>query len=255
MKVIESNAGLLSNFEVLELLRQQGAAKGPLGGSVTPCEYKVYEYLVETPAGTQTKEVLQEFVKEVKSFKLMEAERLQSVNLRPSTAVEVHLIVEDCDERLSSEAVDALIQTVERVIPNKSSEGGVQSTGIAIRPPITTHVLDVSLGKPGAGIDVKLERCIAGEGENSSWDLLGSSNTNSDGRCEPLMEISNHVQAGTYRLTFETGKYVERTHGEGKAVFCPYVHVVFEVQPHQVSEHFHVPLLFAPYSYTTYRGS
>ncbi|KAL3688598.1 hypothetical protein R1sor_014907 [Riccia sorocarpa] len=115
---IESNAGLLSNFEVLELLRQRGAAKGPLGGSITPSEYKVYEYLVETPAGTQTKEVLQEFVKEVKSFKLMEAERLQSVNLRPSTAVEVHLIVEDCDERLSSEAVDALIQTVERVIPS-----------------------------------------------------------------------------------------------------------------------------------------
>ncbi|KAL3688599.1 hypothetical protein R1sor_014908 [Riccia sorocarpa] len=138
---------------------------------------------------------------------------------------------------------------------DKSSEGGVQSTGTAIRPPITTHVLDVSLGKPGAGIDVKLERCIAGEGENSSWDLVGSSNTNSDGRCEQLMEISNHVEAGTYRLTFDTGKYVERTQGEGKAVFYPYVHVVFVVQPHQVSEHFHVPLLFAPYSYTTYRGS
>ncbi|KAL2630672.1 hypothetical protein R1flu_015358 [Riccia fluitans] len=117
MKVLESNAGLLSNLEVLELLRQRGAAKGPLGGSITPVEYKVYEYLIETPAGTQTREAIQEFVKEAKTFKLMEAERLQSVNLRPATAVEVHLIVEDCDERLSSEAVDALIETVERIIP------------------------------------------------------------------------------------------------------------------------------------------
>ncbi|KAL2630667.1 hypothetical protein R1flu_015353 [Riccia fluitans] len=134
-------------------------------------------------------------------------------------------------------------------------EGGARVTQAVLRPPITTHVLDVSLGRPGAGIDVKLERCVAGEGENSRWDFIGSSVTNSDGRCGQLMEISDHVQAGTYRLTFETGNYLLRTQGEGKPVFYPYVHVVFQVQPHQVSEHFHVPLLFSPYSYTTYRGS
>ncbi|BBN09687.1 DNA-directed RNA polymerase III subunit RPC9 [Marchantia polymorpha subsp. ruderalis] len=118
MKVLESNAGLLSNLEVLELLQKRGAAKGPLGGSISPAEYKVYEFLVDTPAGTQTRAALEEFVKEVKVFKLTEAERLQSVNLRPATAVEVHLIVEDCDERLSGEQVDSLIETVDRVLPS-----------------------------------------------------------------------------------------------------------------------------------------
>ncbi|BBN09679.1 5-hydroxyisourate hydrolase [Marchantia polymorpha subsp. ruderalis] len=128
----------------------------------------------------------------------------------------------------------------------------------ALRPPITTHVLDVSLGKPGAGIDVKLERSI--EGANNLWEFIGTSATDSDGRAGPLMEKSNRIQAGTYRLTFETGNYLSKTEkvaasGKGKSVFYPFVHVVFQVQPHQVFEHFHVPLLFSPYSYTTYRGS
>ncbi|KAG6549255.1 hypothetical protein Mapa_009241 [Marchantia paleacea] len=128
----------------------------------------------------------------------------------------------------------------------------------ALRPPITTHVLDVSLGKPGAGIDVKLERGV--EGENTLWEFIGTSATDSDGRSGPLMEKSNRIQAGTYRLTFETGNYLLRTEkgatsAKGKSVFYPFVYVVFQVQPHQVFEHFHVPLLFSPYSYTTYRGS
>jgi hypothetical protein len=109
--------GLLSNFEVRDLLRKRGADKGPLGGSITVGECKVYEFLAETPAGTQTKGNIEEFVAGVKAFNLTDAEKLQSINLRPSTAVEVHLIVEDCDERLSNSQVDRFIGTVTGTLP------------------------------------------------------------------------------------------------------------------------------------------
>jgi 5-hydroxyisourate hydrolase/2-oxo-4-hydroxy-4-carboxy-5-ureidoimidazoline decarboxylase len=139
-------------------------------------------------------------------------------------------------------------------------------TAGAVRPPITTHVLDVSLGVPGVGIDVLLEKSdtstVTGEDTNSFtgdgfWSKIGSSVTNSDGRSGPLMANSNFLEAGRYRLTFKTGEYFLRTSKtkDGISGFYPYICVILEVKPSQVAEHFHVPLLIAPYSYTTYRGS
>ena len=122
------------------------------------------------------------------------------------------------------------------------------------RPPITTHVLDVSIGKPGANIGVELDIWKdLSEGEISGeWINLGSSITNSDGRSGPLIPPSNNVMTGRYRLTFNTGTYFQKL---GIVSFYPYVSVVFEIKPSQISEHFHVPVLLSPFSYTTYRGS
>ncbi|CAM6013256.1 unnamed protein product [Sphagnum balticum] len=111
---LEANAGLLSNCEALQLLQSRGADKG---FGVTAAECKVYDYLVKTPAGSQTREGLQEFFKGAEEYKLTKAEYLQASNLRPSTAVEVHLIVEDCDERLSSALVDKFLGMIDETLP------------------------------------------------------------------------------------------------------------------------------------------
>ncbi|KAL4178525.1 hypothetical protein AMTRI_Chr13g82740 [Amborella trichopoda] len=123
------------------------------------------------------------------------------------------------------------------------------------RPPITTHVLDVSVGRPGVGIEVSLEKW---EGSGSlgfsnaqnvdGWSLLGASVTDSDGRSGRLLPVVDRVPNGYYRISFNTGKYL-------KAGFFPYVSIVFEIKETQVLEHFHVPLLLSPYSFSTYRGS
>jgi 5-hydroxyisourate hydrolase/2-oxo-4-hydroxy-4-carboxy-5-ureidoimidazoline decarboxylase len=136
-----------------------------------------------------------------------------------------------------------------------------------LRPPITTHVLDVAVGKPGSGIDVALHlwtpnsasagssRADANEA-HGFWAPVGNSVTNSDGRSGPLMTPSSHLQPGTYRITFHTAAYLARVHGNSEgSVFYPYAMVVFEVEPSQAGEHFHIPLLLAPYSFSTYRGS
>ncbi|CAK9209876.1 unnamed protein product [Sphagnum jensenii] len=111
---LEANAGLLTNCEALQLLQSRGADKG---FGVTAAECKVYDYLVKTPAGSQTREGLQEFFKGAEEYKLTKAEYLQASNLRPSTAVEVHLIVEDCDERLSSALVDQFLGMIDETLP------------------------------------------------------------------------------------------------------------------------------------------
>lgn len=109
---------------------------------------------------------------------------------------------------------------------------------------LTTHVLDTSRGRPGAGIQVELFR-VGGE-------RLGAAVTNADGRCDgPLLEGEAFL-AGEYELVFHAGAYF-RNQGDGNAEFLDQVVIRFRVE--NVTEHYHVPLLLAPFGYTTYRGS
>ncbi|KAM7508907.1 hypothetical protein LguiA_019360 [Lonicera macranthoides] len=123
------------------------------------------------------------------------------------------------------------------------------------RPPITTHVLDVAHGSPVAGIEVHLEMqktdqnsSILNDNNTNHWILQGSSTTDKDGRSGQLMNITDALNPGIYRISFNTGKY----NPDG---FFPYVSIVFEIRESQKWEHFHVPLLLSPFSYSTYRGS
>ncbi|KAL6878424.1 hypothetical protein ACP4OV_012594 [Aristida adscensionis] len=136
---------------------------------------------------------------------------------------------------------------------NKAPEitGGSNRT----RPPITTHVLDVARGSPASGIEVHLEKwkdvsCPPSYSNKdlNRWATLGTSVTNSDGRSGQLMDIVDNVAPGFYRISFNTSKYAP-------SGFFPYVSIIFEIKENQTAEHFHVPLLHAPFSFTTYRGS
>ena len=112
---------------------------------------------------------------------------------------------------------------------------------------ITTHVLDTSSGRPAEGVPVLLERADpAGEG----WEVVGRGLTDADGRQRDLAPNGRRLAGGTYRLTFDTGAYFTRT---GRQAFFPQVSVVFAIE--EGDEHQHVPLLLAPYGYSTYRGS
>ena len=110
---------------------------------------------------------------------------------------------------------------------------------------ITTHVLDVSLGRPAAGVPVLLEvQLPAGQ-----WQEEGRGATDADGRLKDLGG-GKPLANGVYRLTFATGAYFAAHKIAG---FYPQVSVVFEVRDTQ--EHYHVPLLLSPFGYSTYRGS
>ncbi|RZB99165.1 hypothetical protein D0Y65_021871 [Glycine soja] len=64
MKILDANAGPLTNFEVLDFLRSKGASKDPTSviAKVAQSEYKVYDYLVDTAASVQTRESTNEFL-------------------------------------------------------------------------------------------------------------------------------------------------------------------------------------------------
>lgn len=110
---------------------------------------------------------------------------------------------------------------------------------------ITTHVLDTALGRPAAGVPVRLERR-----EGDGWSVLGEGATDDDGRLKGLAPSSSALDTGTYRIRFDTGAYFETRGLDG---FYPEATIVFEVR--DGGEHYHVPLLLSPFGYSTYRGS
>ena len=109
---------------------------------------------------------------------------------------------------------------------------------------ITTHVLDLALGRPAAGVPIILERATS-----EGWDVIGAGLTDGDGRLRTLIPAGAPVVYGRYRIRFDTAAYFAATAQVG---FYPYVEVVFELgEP----GHAHVPLLVSPFGYSTYRGS
>lgn len=130
---------------------------------------------------------------------------------------------------------------------------------MASKSPITCHVLDSSIGKPAQGVKVQLLApsvqdavTVAPSSSHggSAWVGIGTSVTNADGRCLDLLSPDLALQPGIYQIVFETKEYFERT---GRKSFYPFVQITFSIE--NPAEHYHVPLLISPFSYTTYRGS
>ena len=100
------------------------------------------------------------------------------------------------------------------------------------QPTISTHVLDTQHGRPAQGVAVAL---YGPEGE-----LAGEGTTDSDGRIRRL--ASGYLREGEYRIEFALD-----------APFFRHAALTFSVD--DTSRSYHVPLLLAPYSISSYRGS
>ena len=114
---------------------------------------------------------------------------------------------------------------------------------------LTTHVSDTAKGCPGSAMQVRLYRIVDGQSE-----LLSEIVTNSDGRCDSPILAADDFKMGKYELVFEAGDYFRRsgTLGSGPS-FVEDVVIRFVISDE--SDHYHVPLIVSPYSFSTYRGS
>jgi 5-hydroxyisourate hydrolase len=113
------------------------------------------------------------------------------------------------------------------------------------QPTISTHVLDVESGRPAAGVHVSLYKL----GEDDRPIRLTQALTDADGRIRDLLE--RPMSMGDYRLEFALAGRTGPD-GSGNRFFQ---RVAVDIRVDDVGRSYHVPLLLAPYSMTTYRGS
>ncbi|KAF9041735.1 transthyretin [Hymenopellis radicata] len=111
------------------------------------------------------------------------------------------------------------------------------------KSPITCHILDSSSGRPAPNVEIRLQQFEKA--------------TEEDGRCLDLLppienseETKRTITPGLYKIVFKVKDYFEN---KGQKCFYPWVEITFELE--KPTEHYHIPLLISPYSFTTYRGS
>ncbi|KAF3168552.1 hypothetical protein TWF225_011730 [Orbilia oligospora] len=120
-------------------------------------------------------------------------------------------------------------------------------------PPITCHVLDTASGAPAASVPVTLSLLspsVAALSSSPEPTQVAMASTNADGRITAWSSDFKIENGQVYKLRFETWEYFKGN------TFFPYVEVTFVVNMEKDGrDHYHVPVLLAPWSYSTYRGS
>ena len=115
---------------------------------------------------------------------------------------------------------------------------------------LSTHVLDTMHGCPAAGMQVTLYQTHGEQATLVRRLILNADGRNPDG---PLYDNAS-LRAGTYRLVFEVRAYfLSKGVALPEPAFLDRVPLDFGIA--HIDQHYHVPLLVSPWSYSTYRGS
>ncbi len=113
---------------------------------------------------------------------------------------------------------------------------------------LSTHVLDLTVGRPAAGLRLELRRVAPRPA------LLKTAVTNSDGRTDTPLLGPDEIEAGSYQIEFHVADYfASKGAAHQKVPFLDVVPVRFGISDPSWS--YHVPLLVTPFAYSTYRGS
>jgi 5-hydroxyisourate hydrolase len=105
---------------------------------------------------------------------------------------------------------------------------------------LSTHVLDLTTGKPAAGMQIALY-------DRTRDTLVKTVNTNADGRTDAPLLAGDELEMHDYELLFHVGTYFH------DKTFLDRVPIRFHIADATAS--YHVPLLCTPWAYSTYRGS
>jgi 5-hydroxyisourate hydrolase len=115
---------------------------------------------------------------------------------------------------------------------------------------LSTHVLDIMHGKPAVGMGVALYRTDEGGAQRIKQFILDQDGRNPDG----LLIGQTELTRGTYRLVFDVAAYFKAC-----GLYLPEPNflnqVILDFGVALPEQHYHVPLLVSPWSYSTYRGS
>ncbi|KAF0488440.1 DNA-directed RNA polymerase III subunit RPC9-like [Gigaspora margarita] len=128
MQIIDKRNAMLSNYEVLALLREMDEKQREQANSnpnvkfaenLKTIQFEVIQNLSssESPSSTQTPEQIETTLTQLKNYNLTKSEKLQFINLRPQSIAELELIIEDCEDRFGMDTLRELIYIIGSNLP------------------------------------------------------------------------------------------------------------------------------------------
>ena len=118
MEILDENAGLLSNFEVLQVVKEVNLELSVIKNKFSDEHMfinteKVEKFLGKSPCSQQTPERIKSFLQVLSKYKLKSSEKLQILNTCPMKPVDLHILIEECDTRFSDEEVDTILKLIQ----------------------------------------------------------------------------------------------------------------------------------------------
>ena len=132
MEITNKSAALLSNYEVFKLLKETKEVQDlkyknsnkqqNIDKHLPTIVYESLKYLEKTACINYTKEIIEQFLINCGKHQLTKAEKLQLLNQRPATAVELQLLIENSEERFTLEQMDELLEFINSSLPSQNQE-------------------------------------------------------------------------------------------------------------------------------------
>ncbi|PBC31526.1 DNA-directed RNA polymerase III subunit RPC9 [Apis cerana cerana] len=124
-RALKECSAYLSNYEVLNILQSIKANKKQKmkQNQLASITYQTIRYLENTSCKIQSPEKIKDFLRAMEPFKLTKCEILTLLNVCPKTPLEIQLIVEDSEDRLTDEEVDSLLQVVANYLNENEQDG------------------------------------------------------------------------------------------------------------------------------------
>lgn len=129
MEVLKDCAAYLSNYEVLDILQSIKSNKKQkmIQNQLATITYQTIRFLEDTPCKNQSAEKIRKFLQAIEPFNLTKCEKLTLLNVCPKTALEIQLIVEDSEDRLSNEDVESLLETIQNCLVEQEEDQEVET--------------------------------------------------------------------------------------------------------------------------------
>ena len=109
---------------------------------------------------------------------------------------------------------------------------------------LSTHILDIALGRPAANVSITLSQLI-----DNAWQGIATAHTDADGRCKSLLGDAP-LEPTTYKIHFATADYFA---AQNLPTLYPYIEIIITIT--DPTQHHHIPHHQTANGYTTYRGS
>lgn len=129
MEIIKANAGVLTNYEVMqELKKHRGGRKAHGLRNLATITYETLQFLESTPSAHQNGENILEFYRALKKYNLSKEEILMMVNDPPTAVIHVNVIVQYTEDRLTEENIEEILQLSKKyLLPNEDEAADEKS--------------------------------------------------------------------------------------------------------------------------------